>query len=1212
MTTQPLDVLALPLQDMRLIEASAGTGKTYTIAALYLRLILGHGDGLGRALMPPDILVVTFTNAATEELRERIRARLTQAAAVFRGQLDGDDFLTALRDAFAPAQWPGCAGRLAQAAQWMDEAAIYTIHAWCGRMLRQHAFDSGSLFDLELETEDRQLLDQAACDYWRAHFYPLTLAQLNDVLSLLPTTTKGPADLLALVRPMLGHPIDDPIDPFDLLRRRREAINQARQTWAADVETALSQISQAMESKALSGRAYSKKNWGTWRDQMRAWIDDSGPLPDEKARLKLSTRGLRAGLNKNKRAPSHPAYDAFDQLDAVLAECDAASALRSHAAVDIQRRFEIEKQGRGQMGFDDLLTRFSQALHHPRQAHLAETIRKQSPIALIDEFQDTDPLQYGIFSRIYGNRDDAGLLMIGDPKQSIYAFRGADIHTYLNARRDSAQHRYTLDTNFRSTARMVRAVNRIFTVAAGHPRGPFLFDDRIPFEAVAANGRPDEWVVDGNPAAAMTLWWMPQDSLVKKNGTDGYVNQMAQAAATEITRLLNLAGGEPPRAGFREPGCPLRALQPADIAILVRDYTEARAIGQALMQRRVRSVYLSDKESVFDSDEAVSLRYILSGCADPGRMDRIKAALGCRLLDLSLEKLDRFNLDEQLWEAELERFRGYHRIWRLQGVLPMLRRLLHDYDVPARLLSLPDGERRLTNVLHLAEMLQTAAVERDGQQGLIAWLAEQCEQPSQRGDDQILRLESDADLIRVVTFHKAKGLEYPLVFMPFICTCKPVTKSMPVIAWHDENGDLQRRWSTQQPDIAAADDERLAEDLRLLYVGLTRAQYACWLGLGMMGRGNVLQKSAIGYVIAGGRSVAPADLPQVLETLSGGDAAIQVCPLPQPSMQRLASADVTPELLPARIFAGRLSTQWWIGSYSGLLAGAQKAAVSTLPAQVPAESADSARQDQLAESQDPAGVLLNGHASAHGIHGFPRGPDPGTFLHDLLEWAAQEGFADLARNRPTIYQRVKTACDRRGWQDWVDVLTDWLINLLQTPLALPQSGAAMALADIQVDDCQAELEFLVAAQRVDIADLDRAVTNAVLPGKPRPTLAPDLLNGMLKGFIDLVFCFQGCYYVVDYKSNHLGDTVAAYHASAMQAAMLDHRYELQYALYTLALHRLLKARLRDYDYTRHVGGALYLFLRGVGPDGYGVYADRPPHELIANLDRAFAGRGSVA
>jgi len=1209
MTTQPLNVLALPLHGMRLIEASAGTGKTYTIAALYLRLVLGHGDGLGRASMPPDILVVTFTNAATEELRERIRARLTQAAAVFRGQLDGDDFLTALRDAFAPEQWPGCACRLAQAAQWMDEAAIYTIHAWCGRMLRQHAFDSGSLFDLELETEDQQLLDQAACDYWRAHFYPLTLAQLNDVFSLLPAT---PGELLALVRPMLGHPIDDPTDPFAMLNRRCRAIEQAWQAWAADMQTALSLISQAMVGRALNGCAYSNKNWGKWRDQMRSWIEDSGPLPDEKARLALSTRGLQAALNKNKRAPSHPAYDAFDRLDAVLAECDMASALRNHAAVDIQRRFEIEKQRRGQMGFDDLLTRLSQALHHPQQAHLAETIRQQLPIALIDEFQDTDPLQYGIFSRIYGNRDDAGLLMIGDPKQSIYAFRGADIHTYLDARRASAQNQYTLDTNYRSTADMARAVNRVFTVAAGHSEGPFLFDDRIPFEPVAANGRHDQWVVDDRPAAAMTLWWMPQDKPVNKGGPDGYINQMAQATATEITRLLNLAGGDPPRAGFREPEGPLRALQPADIAILVRDYTEAQAIRQALMQRRVRSVYLSDKESVFDSDEAVSLRYILSGCADPGRMDRIKAALGSRLLDLSLAQLDRFNLDEQLWEAEVERFRGYHRIWRLQGVLPMLHRLLHDYDVPARLLVLPEGERRLTNVLHLAEMLQTAAVERDGQQGLITWLAEQCEQPGQRGDDQILRLESDADLIRVVTFHKAKGLEYPLVFMPFICTCKPVTKRMRVIAWHDENGDLQRRWSTQQPDIAAADHERLAEDLRLLYVGLTRAQYACWLGLGVMGRGNALQKSAIGYVISGGRAVAPADLPQALDALSGGDAGIQVCRLPQPCMQRLATADETPELLPARIFAGRLPTQWWIGSYSGLLAGAQKAVTGMLPAQLAADSADSARQDQLAESQDPAGVLPDGQASAHGIHGFPRGPDPGTFLHDLLEWAAQEGFADLSRNRAAIYQRVKTACDRRGWQDWVDVLTDWLIGLLQTPLALPQTGAAMALADIEVDDCQAELEFLVAAHRVDIAGLDRAVTDAVLPGKARPMLAPDQLNGMLKGFIDLVFCFQGRYYVVDYKSNHLGDTVAAYHAPAMQAAMLDHRYELQYVLYTLALHRLLKARLPDYDYTRHVGGALYLFLRGVDPNGHGVYRDKPPCALIDNLDRAFAGRGSAA
>ena len=218
---------------------------------------------------------------------------------------------------------------------------------------------------------------------------------------------------------------------------------------------------------------------------------------------------------------------------------------------------------------------------------------------------------------------------------------------------------------------------------------------------------------------------------------------------------------------------------------------------------------------------------------------------------------------------------------------------------------------------------------------------------------------------------------------------------------------------------------------------------------------------------------------------------------------------------------------------------------------------------------------------------FPRGPDPGTFLHGLLEWAAEQGFANLVGDHLRLENLVAVCCQRRNRGDWTAVMQAWIQHLLETPLLLPHDQGKVAMGSLASDEYQAELEFMLAVHRVDTRMLDETINRFVLPGAVRPALSPDRLNGMLKGFIDLVFCHQARYYVLDYKSNHLGENRQAYSAEAMAAAVLEHRYDLQYVLYTLALHRLLKARLPDYDYRRHMGGVIYLFLRGVDGRGRG-------------------------
>ena len=1209
--TLPL-ALAFPLRGSQLIEASAGTGKTFTISALYLRLILGHGgveSGFGRELLPPQILVVTFTDAATKELRDRIRTRLAEAARYFRGEIDAPDALVEeLRDQFAPEQWAACAGRLDIAAQWMDEAAVSTIHGWCQRMLREHAFDSGSLFTQTLETDHSDLLGEVLRDYWRLFCYPMH----GDALNWVRANWSGPAALMPRVRALFGssrQPANAEQTPAQMIEacllERRQALVQLKAPWLQWAQELREICLQGVASKTVDGRKMQARYFEPWFEKLSAWAAD-----EDQEQLDLGTGFTRLtpdGMAEAWKgvAPQHPGLDAMPGLKAALDALPSPdAAVLQHAAHWVSVRFEEEKRRRAEMGFDDMLLRLDSALQADGGDRLATLIREQFPVALIDEFQDTDPVQYRIFETIYRIEDncpDTGLFLIGDPKQAIYAFRGADIYTYLRARQATAGRLHTLDTNFRSSHAMVKAVNHVFERAElrDSGRGAFLFregsENPVPFVSVKSQGRKEVLQLDGQPVSALTLWQLPSEQPL--SGAV-YRQYLAAACASQIVELLN--GGQQGRCGFIKDGEALRGVLPADIAILVRDGKEAQAVRRELSSRGVRSVYLSDKDSVYAAQEAHDVLAWLKACAEPDVERPLRAALACITLDLPLVELERLNQDELAWERRVMQFRGYRETWRKQGVLAMLRRLLHDFELPQALIARPDGERVLTNVLHLSELLQQAAAELDGEQALIRHLAEHLALSGQAGEEQILRLESDEQLVKVVTIHKSKGLEYPLVFLPFICSAKPVDGSRLPLHFHDAAGNAQVSLKPTPELIAQADDERLAEDLRLLYVALTRARHACWLGVADLKRGNsnrsVLHLCALGYLLGGGAMLAEsAGLQSWLAEVQQGCDALQCEPVPAADAAHfyppLNQATLLEPLIPGR----RAAENWWIASYSALRIGD-----SLSPAEAPESAlAQKLSDDERLDPEAPREVLLSGGD----IHRFPRGPNPGTFLHGLLEWAGSEGFK---ADPEAIKDAVARRCNRRGWQGWIETLSDWLQHLQDEPLRLNNGQPAVVLSELS--QYQIEMEFWFASHKVDVVQMDTLVRQHTHGGAARAGAEPSLLNGMFKGFIDLTFEHQGRYYVADYKSNWLGTDDSAYTEQAMIASILDNRYDLQYVLYLLALHRQLKARLPGYDYDQHMGGALYLFLRGTRSQGQGVFFTRPPRLLIESLDLMFQGK----
>jgi exodeoxyribonuclease V beta subunit len=1116
---------------------------------------------------------------------------------------------------YDPARHHECARRLTLASTWMDSAAISTIDAWVLKMLQEHAFESGSSFALTMEINENQRKIEAVRDYWRTHIATLDLASARLIYGNNP---KDPDALLTLVSDLLNRP--QAITTFEGEVIHAGQVHTSLQAMLTQHQTVLAAKSDAQQAYLNDGTISDVLlslrdvlNGSTFKNVkkdgvLQAWLGEldhwaNNPDGTDKFVRKLGRATMK--LSKKQVLPDNLFFDRID--DWVSADAAAQNAQpRLTACIQVDAAHWVRETLKRNLSddsattFSDALQRLDTALQGEQGDILAQRIREQFPIALIDEFQDTDPIQYQIFETIYrigSNSQDTGVILIGDPKQAIYSFRGADIFTYLKARAATAEHLHTLDTNFRSTTNMVNAVNHLFEHAEqspnSHPKGTFRYQtdqgNPVPFTRVASKGRDEQLVLGDASATALNVWVMDIDAKAEP-----YRDAVVSHTAEQIVTWLNdSATGFTSADGFRR-------LQPADIAILVRSGTEASAMGHALRARDLPSVYLSEKGSVFGTDEAQDILRWLNACVDPGLDRHVREALATRTLALSLPQLDALRDDELLWESHQQRFVAYQQQWSRQGVLPMLNTLIHDYGVPQALLAFTDGERRITNLLHLMEWLQNASQTLDGEHALIRALTLQL--TSTQMQENVLRLESDSALIQIVTIHKSKGLEYPLVLMPFAMACKVVeTGASKSFRYQDENA-LGFELGNKKNAVEAydtAEEERLREDIRLIYVALTRARHATFIGVANNERHA--NHSALKYVLAGSQDInSTDDLRAQLSALAASAApgVIDITPvnLNTPTTAFMPRGNDV-QTTDARTPQHNTFPRWWVASYSSLTSRLDEtSSLRQSETQADAnrdESGLDIEADELLTNQPPM------RPKANTIHSFPRGAEPGTFMHGIIEWAGEQQFP-ISLTPPERTTLIERRLRVRGWLKYTTIIDNWLQTFITTGLPTGQ-GDTMALDQLQ--HYQVEQDFSFPVHDVYAHQLDRLITDNILPHLPRRALGKNALNGLMTGFIDMVAEHDGRYYVIDWKSNYLGPNDDAYTTAAMSDALVDKRYDIQLCLYLTALHRHLRHRLKDYDYDEHIGGALFVFLRGIDNEATrGVFHHKPDKAFIDALD----------
>ena len=1226
LTMTNLDSATIPLTGRHLIEASAGTGKTYNITRIYLRLLLE------RELTVEQILLMTFTKDATQELRGRIDAFIRDALNNWQTLCEDEKANQNGRYFQAIDERVKADKReflLKRALLFLDEASIFTIHGFCQRALTQHAFASGLPFNANMSTNSNELVLQASQDWYRK-----LSKQSSEDFALVTQFWQTPNAFVSSFAKAISHRTELTVIEVEQLVEQFTQLAKNALNTISNNDTLLAEgLLSHKKAEERETRAAELVKLTKWLKQISECNNDadllaaiSTPMPDYLLHAGRHPKAFKTQLAQVLESAKKIKVQVKD-LAKNINKAKAYQLVRT-GIYQVREQVKQDKALLNLLDFDDLINTLADSLQDPNLAPdnnvLAKTLLAQYPVALVDEFQDTDPQQYAILQGIYDQKnatDNIALYLIGDPKQAIYGFRGGDIFAYLNARKD-CDHHWLMDTNWRSTPEMINAYNQVFLHKEAHvgQQVQSVFGYGIAYQPVLAGKKSKQLTKSTAHNKALQFIHFSDgenttsNEKVSKKSSDK-VNQsarpiMATWCANEIVSLLN-AGDT----------------QPQDIAILVRDGREATDIKTALLNANLASVYLSDRANLFHSIEAKQLIHLLRGLLSPEDERLYLRALTCGLLGYDACALYELQQDEMAYQALKFSFFDYRTQWQRQGFISMAINLMHQHFDFSTTQALSNKDRALTNLLHLFEILQSASQRFLQPQELLYWFEQQCNEElsvnSELEAEQ--RLESDGDLIRIVTQHGAKGLEYPVVFIPFATRHKnPIqfgNKSIDYYEYHNTQGQLCLSLDGDQQAKTAMAEEGYAESIRLLYVAITRAEQRCYIltsefqDYALSPLGKTLQWQKEQDIVQDLQSLA-TKAPDVINIQQ-----ISLDEINPDTFSNIVQSNESPQLQVSQ-FVGKIERDWWLSSFSALSRNLRHGGVST-PDRDSSELVSNVASLAGSQYQNEAAQLR--FALTKGAHS-------GNLLHDILE---KSNFVCSEQSESNLIEVIKWSLVKYGDLSNGFVLSDlvsWLDDILKTPLNTHiHHEKSFCLSDITLQQTLRESEFYFPMEKANVTQLEKLLTDhrntpLLLNGefedsesrlehqvRVNQVRLPNYqsLKGMMHGFIDLVFEHQGKYYVCDYKSSHLGDNFKGYNQSALRENIEKNYYDLQYLIYSLALHRFLKQKLVNYSVETHFGGIYYLYLRGMSQheshQGLGVYSRQISEAELIKLDDIFSG-----
>mgnify|MGYP002677870496 FL=1 len=1363
----PLEIKTFDLNSSSMIEASAGTGKTFTISNLVVRLLLeGLKNGKGEKATPldiEDILVVTFTNAAASDLRARILEKIHTCRVLFeaigKGQktvdsLDENDPLKDIVELYLKdklkvkdslennnavdiniqqKQAILYSRLLIRAERSIDKTSISTIHSFCNKALNQiYSFEAGRAFNVELTNDVEEEKREAAFSVWRDLFYKdsdfnkdLLLELLDKDSPLSFKKTVANLDRVRLINDAKGYfgfslksyyqsseklqktPIARLKYLLDAVEKDIASINEEH---AQDIQIVEKYKDEVFAANGGPGSLYELAKGEPKKNPIKS---------DVKSILKSLLANIASGkfnsfnfgqeIKKNVKK-SYDFKDFYnedsnfvsgikDYAFARLAEIDefekAASsviitALGMQANVDlIKKELEylvsvmmIKKidalcERDNLISNNEVLRQLAVALtkEKDRRDVLASLLRKRYPIAMIDEFQDTDPVQFTVFSKLYLNQDavnsNAHCYLIGDPKQSIYKFRGSDINSYNEAKSQIEEIGgcvYTLETNYRSNANVVKAVNGIFAQVkegcdSNYVTKPFDYNDsyskktpsNIKFEPVIASPNSekssfyfdipiednlvasDENLSDTSENNTSVCNFVRKIEFNDKTKAEVLMQAISKSVALEVKRCL-LYGKINSKGN-------VRAVKPSDIAILVSNKNENKAIQDALKELSIQSVYFSDDESVLSSSsqsksysnssddtkkasvEAENIIYLMEAICNSTNASKVYRLLGSSLLSLTreefIQKTDSFEFDD-----EISLLRECGNKWESYGFITAFLYYLNKHDLLKTMLNAENGERALSNYFQIAEIIQSINSKVIGSNAQLLWFKDLVLNGNSDLSDDVTKkhLESEQSLVKIYTIHKSKGLQYPIVFSPFLFGTTNYDKDGIYYDPHDRHVSLSLNPSEPVNGTAISELEKVAslqEKVRLLYVDLTRAQLANFVFLPIY---NDEKKT---NAVSALRSITIPKEGELLKALDSEELFTNLNKFDNesdPDNEKLIAAKVKVESQcsekidePSSLDKGSVDNSFTVTSYSAITSGAHN---DMFASDIDEKEIEPDANDLEEDISNEERNLIN--------FTFSRGSAAGSFLHKLLEIVLSRNDVNK-EDQDSIYQFVNSQLKYDYYHlisnqgnEKICALASWLNNILNANL-LPESSKNdhLKLSDLTPDNCARELDYYLPCKDFKVKVLNKlchefyakVVKDNNLSHIPDlPDLKKSNFKGFMKGSLDLVAKFttkQGDkFFMIDYKSNYLGDSFGDYTQDSILKSIFEARYDVQILFYSLALYRFLKCTLHDFLYEKDFGGVMYLYLRGMNSNNTvspGQFYVRPSEELIKRLSDLFDG-----
>lgn len=1229
-----MSIFKIPLNRLRLmIEANAGTGKTYTIEGLYIRLILEKKVDLRQ------VLVVTFTRKATAELQSRILEKMRMVVKYLKSSDESeppdDGFLLDLLEERKSNRMEDLS-RLQQAIYDFDEAQIFTIHGFCQRVLKEEALLTGMPFDVDIHQEDR-LLAQATEDYWRVFVSEnsATLFGRNLIEVLAAMKITQPSELQKVISPLFDKPYATIHGTWPPIQEYKEDVadlgklkEQLKAMWADKAD----EISSKVRSADLKNIKGYEKKFQLTHDYLYQQSLLNGNVQGVTS---LSRTQLDSNIKKNKKNVEYksveydPFFDICDQFTRKLETIkDLKTSLLFAAIQDIKsRRQKLLSRGE-HLTYQDLLSSVDKALRHEQTGKkLAKRLFQKMPFALVDEFQDTDPVQYAIFKTIYGEHVQNGsLMMIGDPKQSIYRFRGADIFTYLKAKEDALQRSedavFVLKKNYRSRPSLIKAVNALFT----YQEQPFLLQSNsnsgrtvIGYEpSLSGNEALEEGIiVDGVVPPAMDIIYKGTGGKIDNIKSDIFHN-----VASQISSMLVKA--KEGRFTINKEG-EHTALTAGDIAILVQSNRDAAAVKKVLKQYGIGAVTFS-RETVFQSQEAEAIYSFMRAALSPGNTVTFNRLLLSGLMGFHLSDLEARMKDDEKRVKMIQELEELSAMWKRRGFYPAFRQFLMRENRLEKIAEAYGAERVLTNLFHLADIC--AMVEKEYAMmphALTDWFSRQ-QSELEQDDEKTLLLESDLNLVKISTIHSAKGLEFPVVFCPTLwhgrSPLREASNNMKTFKEVHTNGEAYIHIDQSDENLENIKTsyvaETIAEEVRKVYVALTRAKYMCILHMHnyTFRHSETHQTGLAALLTEPSRRFTGIDYEAALKDLSAkhhdvirfqkmsvakhsfthtnqevtddaDDVALQSTGKKnrEDGIHKNTKEDLgwishpDEKIISPEKYVGRdtLSPNRSQYSFSSLVHGG----ASEDP------DHDQVFEKYFGEEEEDFNVAGENHPLL-----LPKGKNTGSFIHSLFE---HPDFQFSSMEETVLHEMISSQLERfrldKKWILAVRNIVQWVSSTTIEDLSF---------GELQPKDQLRELEFHFPVQKPDSRNLFSVIRGEHVVSTPRLQR-----RDVMKGFIDLIARSGDKYYIIDYKSNYLGGKPENYQEDALKKAVLDAGYDLQYSIYLVALSRYLRKWMPGFDPEKHLGGAIYLFVRGMDPDfgpNSGVYFCKPSVETLQMLD----------